>query len=169
MTSDYSDDLSDYLSDKQSYIDDKLSYISSKYSDHGVHAGHRGHGVVYPDNGPYSSIAYHGVDAPYGAAYDTAGYSLGYPGDSYHHGRHYAQTQEYGYEYVTSDSSADEVAYVVTEYVEEEYQVAKKVPVVETNSVPYQVAVTNYVQEAYDVETLVPVIVDVQVPYTIER
>jgi hypothetical protein len=41
--------------------------------------------------------------------------------------------------------------------VTEEYEVAKKVPVVTTESVPYQVAKTEYVDEEYEVETLVPV------------
>ena len=51
----------------------------------------------------------------------------------------------------------------------EEYQVAKKVPVVTIESVPYQVAKTDYVTEEYEVETLEPVEVSREVPYTIER
>jgi len=53
--------------------------------------------------------------------------------------------------------------------VTEEYQVAKKVPVVQINSVPYQVARTDYVTEEFEVETLEPVEVAREVPYTVSR
>merc|ERR1712032_581907 len=80
--------------------------------------------------------------------------------------RRYAQVEG---GYVTSDSSDDVHYYNVTEYVTEEYQVAKKVPYVEVNSVPYQVAVTSYVTEEFEVETLEPYEVAVEVPYTVSR
>ena len=51
--------------------------------------------------------------------------------------------------YGTADSSDDTHVYTVTEYVTEEYQVAKKVPVVTIEQVPYQVAKTEYVTEEY--------------------
>ena len=51
----------------------------------------------------------------------------------------------------------------------EEYQVAKKVPVVTIEQVPYQVAKTDYVTEEYEVETLEPVEVSREIPYTVER
>merc|ERR1712032_438531 len=80
------------------------------------------------------------------------------------HGRYHAQGG-----YITSDSSDDAHFYNVTEYVTEEYQVAKKVPEVSVNSVPYQVARTDYVTEEFTVETLEPYEVAVEVPYTVER
>ena len=57
----------------------------------------------------------------------------------------------------------------MTEYETEEYQVAKKVPVVTVEQVPYQVAKTEYVTEEYEVETLEPREVSREVPYTVER
>ena len=49
----------------------------------------------------------------------------------------------------------------MTDYVKEEYQVAKKVPVTKTVQVPYQVASTTIVQEEYTEEELEA--------YTVER
>ena len=51
----------------------------------------------------------------------------------------------------------------------EEYEVAKKVPVVTIEQVPYQVAKTEYVTEEYEVESLNPIEVAREVPYTVER
>ena len=82
--------------------------------------------------------------------------------------RYHAQVDD-GYGYITPDSSDDAHVYYVTEYVTEEYQVAKKVPYVQTTQVPYQVAVTDYVSEPYEVETLEPYEVSREVPYTVER
>jgi len=53
--------------------------------------------------------------------------------------------------------------------VTEEYQVAKKVPQVNVNSVPYQVARTDYVTEEYEVNSLEPIEVAREVPYTVSR
>lgn len=70
---------------------------------------------------------------------------------------------------MTSDSSDDTYVYNVTDYVTEEYQVAKKVPTIETKRVPYQVATTDFETELYEVETLQPVEVSREIPYTVER
>ena len=51
----------------------------------------------------------------------------------------------------------------------EEYHVPKKVAVVESKSVPYQVARTDYVTESYEVETLEAYQVEKQIPYTVEK
>ena len=74
-----------------------------------------------------------------------------------------------GYGYYTNDSSEDEHYYTLTDYVTEEYHVPKKVAVVDSKSVPYQVATTEYVTEEYAVETLEAYQVEKQIPYTVER
>ena len=69
--------------------------------------------------------------------------------------------------YVTADSSDDTYTFTITDYVTEEYQVARKVPVVTIESVPYQIAKTEYVTEEYLVESFQPVEVASEIPYTI--
>ena len=83
-------------------------------------------------------------------------------------GHSWAQVGDYA-KFATADSSDDTHVYTVTEYVTEEYQVAKKVPVVTIEQVPYQVAKTEYVTEDYEVETLEPVEVTREIPYTVKR
>ena len=69
------------------------------------------------------------------------------------HGNHLTQPADYA---MTSDSSDDTHVYTVTEYVKEEYQVARKVPERVVKQVPIQLAKTVYEQVAVDVEVLEP-------------
>ena len=111
-------------------------------------------------------LGYHSNDSGDGVESEPGhGHGHGFRGHR-GHGRYHAQVEG---GYITSDSSDDAHHYTVTEYVTEEYQVAKKVPVVQINSVPYQVARTDYVTEEFEVETLEPVEVAREVPYTVSR
>ena len=78
----------------------------------------------------------------------------------------WAQTN-YWNKFATADSSDDYHVYTVIEFVDEEYEVSKKVPVVTIGSVPYQIAKTEYITEEIEVENLEPVEVATKVPYTI--
>ena len=142
-----------YYTDTDSYDDhyDDVLYPNngpySKIVHHGINdpydTAYLGLGDAYGSSGLHShgSGRYHAQTGSYHndhGSWDNSygGYGHGHPNNpsvqpDNRPGGHGSGAQ-IEYEYYTSDSSADEVAYVVTEYVEEEYQVAKKVPVVET-------------------------------------
>ena len=128
----YHDDDHYYYDDHQDHHHDDHYYEPEYYHHDDHHDFNHGSLIDYDlgsygldlDLSKYADVAPINYDYDPFASFDT--YTSGF-------GHYWAQTEDkYGYGHVTADSSDDEVIYTVTDYVQEEYQVAKKVPVVET-------------------------------------
>ena len=94
-----------------------LVLLDAGHHHHGL-GGHHHHGL-----GAHQLVGGHGL-----------GLGLGLGARALDYG--WAQTGDYA-KFATADSSDDEQIFTVTDYVTEEYQVAKKVPRVTVESVPY--------------------------------